>query len=50
MLVNGDPGLLVPGEGRELTTSVTVLSVVEGRVARIYQVANPDKLTRLPVA
>jgi RNA polymerase sigma-70 factor (ECF subfamily) len=52
VLVNGEVGMLIPnlpaeGEFREITRRVTAFDVVDGRVTRIYDIANPDKLTRL---
>jgi len=45
MLVNGQPGLRVEVEGR-LVGAVSV-TVEDGRVSRIYSIANPEKLERL---
>ena len=46
VLVNGQPGLLVlDGDGR--LVSVQALDIVDGRVARVYGVVNPDKLGHL---
>lgn len=44
-LVNGGPGAVVKLHGR--TVTVIALDVVQGRVARIHAVGNPDKLTHL---
>jgi RNA polymerase sigma-70 factor (ECF subfamily) len=53
MLVNGDLGLLFPaspGDGAHppLGRRVCFLAVRDGRIAVVYDVVNPDKLTRLP--
>lgn len=53
VLVNGDPGFHVPaepGEGRyrDLDEHVHTMVVRDGRIAAIYDIANPDKLTRIP--
>jgi RNA polymerase sigma-70 factor (ECF subfamily) len=53
VLVNGDIGVYVPaspgGDGyRDLDTHVQSIAVRDDRIAAIYDVANPDKLTRLP--
>ncbi len=52
VLVNGELGMLIPdlpadGELKALTRRVTVFQIADGRVTRIYDLANPDKLTRL---
>lgn len=52
VLVNGEIGMLIPdlpqdGEHREIGRRVTVFESTDGRVTRIYDMANPDKLTRL---
>lgn len=54
VLVNGQLGMAVPDlpeeDGlRALGRRVSAFDVVDGRVTRIYDVANPDKLTRFPV-
>ncbi len=43
--LNGGPGIVV--RSGEATVAAITLDVVEGRVARIYLVGNPAKLTRL---
>jgi len=52
VLVNGDPGLLVRSQpvagGRMLPAGAVVAAVRDGRIVALYNVANPDKLTRLP--
>ncbi|PRX47082.1 RNA polymerase sigma-70 factor (ECF subfamily) [Prauserella shujinwangii] len=55
VLVNGDLGLYVPaapgGDGyRDLDTHVQTLALRDGRVVAVYDVVNPDKLTRLPAS
>ncbi|WP_127819454.1 RNA polymerase sigma-70 factor [Microbacterium sp. CPCC 204701] len=45
MLVNGQPGLRVEVDGR-IAGAVTV-TVENGKVSRIYSIANPDKLEHL---
>ncbi|MBW0103212.1 RNA polymerase sigma factor SigJ [Pseudonocardia sp. KRD291] len=47
VLVNGEPGWLVPGAGA-VTTTVTVFALSDGLVRGVFSVLNPDKLTRLP--
>lgn len=52
-LVNGDVGLFVPKlpgtDGyRTLDTHLTTFAVRDGRIEAIYDMANPDKLTRVP--
>ncbi|GDY31386.1 RNA polymerase sigma factor SigJ [Gandjariella thermophila] len=52
VLVNGDIGLALPGtpgdgEHPPLTSRVTAFTVRDGRIAAIYDIANPDKLTRV---
>lgn len=52
VLVNGEVGMMIPdlpadGEHREVARRVTVFESADGRVTRIYDMANPDKLTRL---
>ncbi|MGW6446775.1 sigma-70 family RNA polymerase sigma factor [Lentzea sp. NPDC055074] len=44
--VNGDIGVLMPAYG-EVTSRVTAFTVHEGKVAAIYDIANPDKLTHV---
>jgi RNA polymerase sigma-70 factor, ECF subfamily len=46
VLVNGEPGFIGPAGRSEV--AVNVLSVRDGRIAGIYGVLNPEKLTRLP--
>ncbi|WP_216216248.1 sigma-70 family RNA polymerase sigma factor [Amycolatopsis aidingensis] len=53
VLVNGDLGIHLPaasgGDGyRDLDTHVQVVSIRAGKIAAIYDMANPDKLTHLP--
>jgi RNA polymerase sigma-70 factor (ECF subfamily) len=53
VLVNGDVGMLLPelpGDAEHIALSrrVSALSVRDGKVAGFYDVANPEKLTRLP--
>jgi RNA polymerase sigma-70 factor (ECF subfamily) len=45
--VNGDLGVRSPAFG-ETSAGVTVVAVRDGRIAAVYQVVNPEKLTRLP--
>lgn len=45
--VNGDLGVLLPGSP-ELAPRVFTLAVRDGRLATVFEVANPDKLTRVP--
>ncbi len=52
VLVNGELGVHIPhqpadGARWEITRRVTTFEVADGRVTRIYDIANPDKLTRL---
>jgi RNA polymerase sigma-70 factor (ECF subfamily) len=47
MLVNGEPALRVEVDG-EIAGAVTV-TVEDGKVSRIYAIANPDKLEHLDV-
>lgn len=51
VLVNGDIGIALPdipsdGVHRELSRRVTTFAVRDGKIAAIYDVVNPDKLTR----
>jgi RNA polymerase sigma-70 factor (ECF subfamily) len=46
IMVNGAPGLLTWRDG--VPDSVTSLDVRDGRIAAIYSVRNPDKLSYLP--
>jgi RNA polymerase sigma-70 factor, ECF subfamily len=46
VLVNGEPGLVGPA-GRS-GVAVNAVSVRDGRIAGVYGVLNPEKLTRLP--
>lgn len=48
VLVNGDPGLLVPDTGGEPGPHVVTFAVRDGRLAEIHDLANPDKLRRIP--
>jgi len=52
VLVNGDLGLLVRAQltesGREVPAGVSVTAVRDGVIVALYNVVNPDKLTRLP--
>ncbi|EHR60530.1 sigma-70 family RNA polymerase sigma factor [Saccharomonospora cyanea] len=53
VLVNGDLGFHLaaePGEGRyrDLHERVHTMAVRDGRIVAIYDIANPDKLTRIP--
>ncbi|PXY27659.1 sigma-70 family RNA polymerase sigma factor [Prauserella muralis] len=55
VLVNGDLGVYTPpapgGDGyRDLDAHVQTLALRDGRIVAIYDMANPDKLTRLPVS
>jgi RNA polymerase sigma-70 factor, ECF subfamily len=45
--VNGEPGIRSPGNAAT-PAGVGVLAVRDGRIAAVYQVVNPEKLTRLP--
>lgn len=47
VVVNGEPGFLVPGDGNA-STSVTVLTLQDGLIRAIHSVLDPEKLTRLP--
>jgi RNA polymerase sigma-70 factor (ECF subfamily) len=49
VLVNGEPGARFPGFG-EASAGCAVLAMRDGRIAAIYHVVNPEKLTRLPAA
>lgn len=53
VLVNGDLGMYIPaspgGNGyHDLDAHVQSIALRDGRIAAIYDVVNPDKLTRLP--
>jgi RNA polymerase sigma-70 factor, ECF subfamily len=52
VLVNGDLGLLVRSHptdnGRMVPATASVPAVRDGRIVALYNVVNPDKLTRLP--
>ena len=56
VLVNGDLGIYLapmPGGGEgyhDLDAHVQTMAIRDGRVVAIYDVANPDKLTRVPDA
>ncbi|WP_372907235.1 sigma-70 family RNA polymerase sigma factor [Saccharopolyspora indica] len=47
VLVNGDLGVLLPGSP-EVAPRVFTLAIRDGRPAEIFDVVNPDKLTRIP--
>jgi RNA polymerase sigma-70 factor (ECF subfamily) len=54
VLVNGDLGMIVPAlpgdaEHPALDRRVTTFAVRDGRLAALYEVVNPDKLTRVPL-
>ena len=53
VMVNGDVGIFMPdlprdGEYREVTHRVSTFAFRDGKVVAFYDIANPDKLTRLP--
>jgi len=53
VLVNGDLGLFIPaepeqGERPSIARRVDTVSVRDGKIAALYDMVNPDKLTRLP--
>jgi len=53
VLANGDIAVALPdipsdGEHREVTRRVTAFAFRDGKVVAIYDVVNPDKLTRYP--
>jgi RNA polymerase sigma-70 factor (ECF subfamily) len=53
ILINGELGIYLPdipsdGEHRALSRRVTMLSIRDGKIVGIYDVVNPDKLTRVP--
>jgi RNA polymerase sigma-70 factor (ECF subfamily) len=55
LLVNGDLGLYLPpthlpGARQPLDAHLQAMTVRDGRIVAIYDVANPDKLTRVPAA
>lgn len=54
LLVNGDLGVYVPPTdspgGRHLDAHLQTMAVRDGLIVAIYDVANPDKLTRVPAA
>ncbi|WP_132876324.1 sigma-70 family RNA polymerase sigma factor [Tamaricihabitans halophyticus] len=55
LLVNGEVGLLLPehpgdGQHRALDRHVQTFALRDGKIAEIYDVVNPDKLTRAPHA
>ncbi|WP_199435116.1 sigma-70 family RNA polymerase sigma factor [Qaidamihabitans albus] len=55
VVVNGDLGIYTPtapgGDGyRDLDAHVQTFAIRDGRIVAIYDVANPDKLTRVPPA
>jgi RNA polymerase sigma-70 factor (ECF subfamily) len=52
VLVNGDLGMAMPdvpadGEHRALSRRVGTFAIRDGRVAAVYDIVNPDKLTRV---
>jgi RNA polymerase sigma-70 factor, ECF subfamily len=52
VLINGDLGFVLPdipsdGTHRALSRRVTMLSIRDGKVVAIYDMVNPDKLTRV---
>lgn len=47
VMVNGDLGVLLPGSP-EVSPRVFTLAIRDGRPATIFDVVNPDKLTRVP--
>jgi RNA polymerase sigma-70 factor (ECF subfamily) len=52
IMVNGDLGLLLPdqpgdAEHQEMTRRVTAFAIRDGQVIGFYDMANPDKLTRV---
>lgn len=54
VLVNGDIGVLVPGDPADLTGRTSARRVLAftldgDRIAEVHDVVNPDKLTRLPL-
>ncbi|GLY53672.1 sigma-70 family RNA polymerase sigma factor [Lentzea sp. NBRC 102530] len=46
MFVNGELGFVMPAYG-EVTARVTTFTVHEGKVAAVYDIANPDKLAHV---
>ena len=53
VMINGDLGIMLPdipsdGTHRALSRRVTMLSIRDGKVVAIYDIVNPDKLTRVP--
>jgi len=52
VLVNGDFGILVRSQptddGRMVPATASVAAVRDGRIVALYNVVNPDKLSRLP--
>ncbi|MEU5690554.1 RNA polymerase sigma factor SigJ [Actinosynnema sp. NPDC020468] len=46
VLVNGDLGLKVPGDG-ELSARINAFALLDGLIVAIYDVANPDKLRHI---
>ncbi|MFL6145518.1 MAG: sigma-70 family RNA polymerase sigma factor [Labedaea sp.] len=53
VMVNGDVGIFMPdspreGEYREVTQRVSTFAIRDGKLVGFYDIANPDKLTRLP--
>lgn len=49
MLVNGDLGFYIPpvSEPQDGYPAVDAVSIRDGKIVAIYDIANPDKLTRL---
>ncbi|MDA3629085.1 sigma-70 family RNA polymerase sigma factor [Saccharopolyspora oryzae] len=47
VLVNGDLGVVLPGTP-DIAGRVFTLSIIDGRAATLFDVVNPDKLTRIP--
>jgi RNA polymerase sigma-70 factor (ECF subfamily) len=53
VLVNGDAGFTIPDipggdEHRDLSRRATTFAIRDGKVVTVYDIVNPDKLTRLP--
>jgi len=47
VLVNGDLGVMLPGDGAGVAPRVFALAVRDGRPAEVFDIVNPDKLTRV---
>jgi RNA polymerase sigma-70 factor, ECF subfamily len=47
VLVNGDLGVVLPGDDAEVAPRVFALAVRDGRTAEVFDIVNPDKLTRV---